>query len=109
MAGVTVWIEAARPRTLPAAATPVIVGGAIAAAQDQLLWAPTVLALVCALLLQIGANFANDVFDHEKGADQGDRLGPRRAVQAGLVSPRAMKVATTVVLGGALAAGIATL
>ncbi len=107
MAAVKVWIEAARPRTLPAAAAPVIVGAAVAFAHGRVAAAPTLLALACALLLQIGANFANDVFDHEKGADQGDRLGPRRAVQAGLVSAQAMKWATAGVLAGALGIGVA--
>lgn len=106
MGGLKTWLEATRPRTLPAAATPVVVGAAIAYAGGSLDGLRTSLALGCALLLQIGANLANDVFDHEKGADTEERLGPRRAVQAGLISPRAMKVATAVVLGVALVIGV---
>lgn len=106
MAKFGAWLLAARLRTLPAAATPVLVGAAIAWASGGLNPGVTVAALVCALLLQVGANFANDVFDHEKGADTADRLGPTRAVQAGLVTPRAMKIATGLVLAAALAIGI---
>lgn len=106
MAGLRIWLEAVRPRTLPAAATPVLVGAAIAEANGGLQPVPTLLVLCCALLLQIGANLANDVFDHEKGADTAERVGPRRAVQAGLISARSMKIATAVVLGLALALGV---
>jgi 1,4-dihydroxy-2-naphthoate octaprenyltransferase len=106
MAAVRVWIEAARPRTLPAAATPVIVGAAIAIAHGRLVSTPTLLALACALLLQIGANFANDVFDHEKGADTEARLGPTRAAASGLLTPRALYVGMIVSFGLALAVGV---
>src|SRR5690606_183187 len=62
-------------------------------------------ALVGALLIQIGSNLANDVFDYEKGADTGARLGPLRVVQAGLLSPRAVRLGMLVVFGGALMVG----
>jgi 1,4-dihydroxy-2-naphthoate octaprenyltransferase len=88
------WIMAIRPATLPAAVTPVLVGTAAAFAVGQARWGPALAALLGALLLQIGANLANDLFDFEKGADTEHRLGPTRVVQAGLLSPQAVRGAT---------------
>ncbi|HET7504424.1 MAG TPA: 1,4-dihydroxy-2-naphthoate polyprenyltransferase [Kofleriaceae bacterium] len=85
------WIAAARLRTLPAAVVPVVVGTACAAATGGAAPGPALAALGGALAIQIGTNFANDVFDAEKGADGPDRVGPLRAVSAGLISARAMK------------------
>lgn len=85
------WIAAARLRTLPAAVVPVVVGTAVAYATRAIAWGPALAALGGALAIQIGTNFANDVFDAEKGADGPDRLGPLRAVSAGLISAAAMK------------------
>ena len=99
------WILASRPKTLSAAAVPVLVGTACAASRGPVKWGPAVASLLGALLLQIGANFANDVFDYEKGADTAERLGPTRAVQAGLLSARAMRVGMVVVFGLALGIG----
>lgn len=92
------WWIAARPRTLPAAATPIVVGTALAVSSGR--WDPLVLAacLAVSLLLQIGANFANDVFDYLKGADTA-RRGPVRATQSGLLSPRAMLASTAAIFG----------
>jgi 1,4-dihydroxy-2-naphthoate octaprenyltransferase len=101
-----VWWLAARPKTLPAAATPVLVGSACAHAAGGLALLPALAALAGALLLQIAANFANDVFDYEKGADTSARVGPLRAVQSGWVSPRAMRRALGIVLGAALLIGV---
>ena len=98
-------VECGPPKTLPAAATPVLVGSACAYVERGFAPAPALAALLGALLLQIAANFANDVFDFEKGADTGARLGPTRAVQAGWVSPRAMRWALLLVLGMALGVG----
>lgn len=94
-----VWVLAARPKTLWAALSPVLVG--IAFAQDRgLFHFPSATgALLGALLIQIGTNYANDYFDFQKGADTGDRLGPLRATQAGLVTPPAMLRATIVTFG----------
>src|SRR3954469_19031413 len=100
------WVLASRPKTLSAAAVPVLVGTACASARGQVKWGPALAALAGALLLQIGANFANDVFDFEKGADTAERLGPTRAVQAGLISARGMRRGMVVVFGLALALGI---
>ncbi len=88
------WVLAARPKTLPAAAIPVLVGTAVAFSQGALAMGPALAALLGAALIQIGTNFANDYFDAKSGADNEDRLGPTRAVQAGLLSPGAVKVAT---------------
>jgi 1,4-dihydroxy-2-naphthoate polyprenyltransferase len=85
------WIAAARLRTLPAAAVPVAVGTACAHATGAIAWGPALAALGGSLAIQIGTNFANDVFDAEKGADGPDRVGPLRAVSAGLITASAMK------------------
>lgn len=86
------WWLAARPRTLPVAIAPVITGTAIAhLAQRHLDVTSIVVALLGAILLQIGANLANDVYDYEKGTDDAARIGPPRAAQAGLLTPSALK------------------
>jgi 1,4-dihydroxy-2-naphthoate polyprenyltransferase len=82
-----IWLLAARPRTLPAAAAPVIVGSAVAFQAGQFQPGPALAALLAALLLQIGANIANDYFDFFKGADTAARLGPLRVTAAGLLPP----------------------
>lgn len=99
------WLLAARPKTLSAASVPVLVGSACAFALGGFRLGPALAALAGALLLQIGANFANDVYDYEKGADTAERLGPTRAVQAGLISPRAMKRGMYLVFAVSLAIG----
>ena len=101
-----VWIQAARPKTLWAAVTPVLVGTALAWHDDVFHPLAAVAALVGAIALQIGANFANDLYDFERGADTEERLGPLRVTQAGLVSPRGMRVALVFVMGLALAVGV---
>jgi len=100
------WLLAARPRTLPAAFAPVILGSALAAHAHAFQIAPTLLCAVFALLAQIAANFANDYFDFRRGADAPGRLGPTRAVAAGLISPRAMLGATFLALALAACAGL---
>jgi 1,4-dihydroxy-2-naphthoate polyprenyltransferase len=76
---------------LPASATPVIVATAVAYADNTLALIPASVALVCALLLQIGANLANDYFDFVKGADSAGRIGPMRVTQSGLIAPTAVR------------------
>ncbi|MDQ2828581.1 MAG: 1,4-dihydroxy-2-naphthoate polyprenyltransferase [Chloroflexota bacterium] len=98
-----VWFMAARPATLPAAVAPVLVGTAVAWRASHFRMAPFLAALVAAVLIQVGANFANDLFDFRKGADTAARLGPTRVTQSGMVSPRGVAYAT------ALAFGLATL
>jgi 1,4-dihydroxy-2-naphthoate octaprenyltransferase len=99
------WLLAARPRTLPVAFAPVFVGAAIAYSMGAVRWVPLSVALAAALLIQIGTNFANDVFDFQRGADEGDRLGPVRAAQAGLLTPAALKRGMIVAFALATAAG----
>ena len=103
-----VWIEASRPKTLPAAIVPVAVGTAVAAAEGVALSPLRAgLALLVALALQVAVNFANDLFDGLAGIDTEARVGPRRVVAAGLVTPPAMKRALVVALGVAGVAGLA--
>ena len=97
------WLLAARPQTLTAALVPVAVGTACAAAAGAARPGPALAALAGAVLIQIGTNFANDVFDFEKGADTHERLGPARAVQRGLLRPS--QVRRGMWLAFALAAG----
>ena len=98
-----VWIEAARPRTLPASVVPVVVG---TATTDRIVADRFGAALIVSMALQVAVNFANDYFDATKGVDTEYRIGPRRATSSGLVSPRAMKVAIVVALMFAAAAGL---
>lgn len=86
-----IWWPALRPRTLPAAAAPVVMGAAIAYGDGLFHLPAAVAALAGALLIQIGTNFANDYFDFVKGADTETRLGPERATATGLVTPAVMK------------------
>jgi 1,4-dihydroxy-2-naphthoate octaprenyltransferase len=81
------WLLAARPKTLPAAAAPVIMGSAVAYYSGEFHAGAALAALMVALWLQIGANIANDYFDFRWGADAGRRLGPTRVTQSGLLSP----------------------
>jgi 1,4-dihydroxy-2-naphthoate octaprenyltransferase len=85
------WVLACRPATLTAALAPVLVGTAAAYAAGAARLGPALAALAGALLIQIGTNLANDVFDFEKGADTAARLGPVRATQAGLLTPAAVR------------------
>lgn len=93
MSSLAILLRAARPQTLPAGLVPVIVGTAVAHRLAHADLGIATLALASALFIQIGANYANDVFDAEKGADGPDRVGPVRAVAAGLVSPSTMRAA----------------
>ena len=90
------WLLASRPKTLPAAIAPVFVGTALAWDVGGFRWDPALICLLFALLIQIGTNFANDYFDFKKGADTQDRIGPTRAVAAGLVKPETMKRVTAI-------------
>ncbi|HVO30910.1 MAG TPA: 1,4-dihydroxy-2-naphthoate polyprenyltransferase [bacterium] len=100
------WLLAARVKTLPAAAAPVLVGSAVAHASGGFRAAPAFAALAGALLIQIGTNFANDVFDFEKGADTEARVGPVRAAQAGLLTPAAMRAGMVAAFLLATACGV---
>ena len=84
------WLLAARPKTLTGAITPVIVATALAFSDGQLNWVPALACLLFAALMQIAANFINDLYDFKKGSDREDRLGPERACSQGWISPQAM-------------------
>lgn len=100
------FLLASRPATLSAAAVPVLVGSACASAAGGFALGPALAALLGACALQVGANFANDVFDYEKGADNEERLGPVRAAQAGLLTPRELRAAMAAAFGIATLAGL---
>ncbi len=92
------WLMAARPRTLPAAAAPVLVAMALAWRDGVFHPGAALACLLISLLMQIGANFANDLFDHERGTDTPDRLGPTRVTASGLISTRQMYIGTAAIL-----------
>jgi 1,4-dihydroxy-2-naphthoate octaprenyltransferase len=96
---------AARPRTLPAAVAPVLVGTCLAATEGTFKVLTFLAALVGALFIQIGTNLSNDYSDARRGADTEDRLGPVRVTAGGLVPPRQVLVATWVAFGVAVLAG----
>src|SRR5947209_6462511 len=104
-----VWLLAARPATLPASIVPVIVGTAAGTApfgRYEIHEWTLLAALLVSLLIQIGTNFANDVFDFRRGADTADRLGPLRVTQAGLIAPGQVLVATYIIFGLAALIGL---
>ena len=101
-----IWVAAARPRTLPAALAPVLVGSALAWHDGEFDARAAGLCLAFALLVQIGTNFANDYFDFVKGADTAARVGPQRAVAAGLISPAVMRRAMLVTFTAAFFSGL---
>ncbi len=85
------WILAARPKTLAAAATPVLLGCALAYTAGTFQWTPAILCFLFAFSMQIDANFINDYYDYLKGSDREDRLGPERACAQGWITLSAMK------------------
>ncbi len=100
------WVQAARPRTLPAAVVPVLVGSVAAYYDGAFDWRAFGLALIGALAIQVAANFANDASDAARGADPGDRIGPARMVASGVISARQMWVAAWAAIGVAGVCGI---
>ena len=102
---IKVWLLASRPKTLPAAIAPIFVGTAVAVRGDKLNIFAAFVALVCSILIQIGTNFVNDLYDYLKGTDDENRVGPKRALAEGWISPTQMKQAiyltfgTTFILG----------
>ena len=81
------WIIAFRPRTLPAAVAPVVIGTAMAIGHGVQDYTMALVAMFAAITIQIGTNLANDYFDFIKGADTPERIGPTRVTQAGLIAP----------------------
>ena len=100
-----IWLMAARPRTLPAAIAPVLVGTALAGAESEFRPLAFCAALVGSIFIQIGTNLSNDYSDARRGADTEERLGPVRVTAGGLVPPRKVLVATWLAFGIAVAAG----
>ena len=103
------WFLAARPKTLTAALIPVATATALAHAEGVARWEPALLCFLFAALMQVAANFINDLFDYLKGSDREDRLGPERAVAQGWISPRAMRFGIAFTLMLACGAGSALL
>jgi 1,4-dihydroxy-2-naphthoate polyprenyltransferase len=103
-----IWLMAARPRTLPAAIAPVLVGTAAAVQWVGHLprWGAFVAALIGSIFIQIGTNLANDYSDAKRGADTADRLGPVRVTSSGLVTPQRVMRATWIAFAVAVACGI---
>ncbi|MGZ4479678.1 MAG: 1,4-dihydroxy-2-naphthoate polyprenyltransferase [Nocardioidaceae bacterium] len=99
------WIAGARPRTFPAAVSPVLAGTGVAVYEDGFVWWKALLALVVALALQVGVNYANDYSDGIRGTDQ-DRVGPLRLVGSGAASPRSVKLAAFASFGVACLVGL---
>jgi 1,4-dihydroxy-2-naphthoate octaprenyltransferase len=100
------WVLAARPKTLPAAAAPVLVGSALAWRLGGFRLLPALAALVGALLIQVATNLANDYFDFLKGADTDHRVGPTRVTQSGLLSPASVRNGMVVALLAAFLVGV---
>jgi 1,4-dihydroxy-2-naphthoate octaprenyltransferase len=103
---VRIWLMAARPRTLPAAVAPVLVGTSLAGFLNVFHPLRFVAALLGAIFIQVGTNLSNDYSDARRGADAEDRLGPVRVTAGGLVPPRQVLVATYVTFGLAVLAGV---
>jgi 1,4-dihydroxy-2-naphthoate polyprenyltransferase len=99
------WLEGARPRTLPAAVAPVLAGTGVAAYLGEAVWWKAALAMVVALALQVGVNYANDYSDGIRGTDA-DRVGPLRLVGSGAATPGAVKAAAFAAFGVAVVAGL---
>ena len=93
------WILASRPKTLLAAVVPVMVGSALAISMKKFFLPYSIIALLCSMLIQIGTNFTNDLYDYLKGSDTIQRKGPRRVLASGLISVKEMKLAIILVFG----------
>ncbi|MGI8993836.1 MAG: 1,4-dihydroxy-2-naphthoate polyprenyltransferase [Nocardioidaceae bacterium] len=105
MATTAQWVDGARPRTFPAAVSPVLAGTGVAVHSDSLVWWKALLALVVALALQVAVNYANDYSDGVRGADE-DRVGPMRLVGSGAALPSHVKKAAYAAFGVAAVAGV---
>ena len=100
------WIHAARPKTITAASTPVIIGASLSYLHDSFNLLVSLIALFCATLIQIGTNFANDYYDYKKGSDRDDRIGFKRMTAAGLIVPNTMKWAAYITMLFAFLTGL---
>jgi 1,4-dihydroxy-2-naphthoate polyprenyltransferase len=100
------WVIASRPRTLPAAVVPILVGSAAASSDNKFILLYASIALICSLLIQIGTNFTNDLYDYLNGADNEKRKGPLRVMVNGLISVTEMKTGITIVFLSAFGLGL---
>lgn len=100
------WLLASRPKTLLASFVPVMVGTALAINVGKFNWLFSFFALVCSLLIQIGTNFTNDLYDYLKGADISSRKGPVRVLSAGLISVKEMKTGIVITFLSAFILGL---
>jgi len=100
------WLLASRPRTLLAAVVPVMVGSSLAISQNKFTLILSLIALLCSILIQVGTNFTNDLYDYLKGTDKEDRVGPRRVLVSGLISTSEMKFGIITVFGLAFLLGL---
>ena len=100
------WLLASRPKTLPASFVPVMVGSALAISQGKFFLLYSIAALICSVLIQIGTNFTNDLYDYLKGADNEKRKGPMRVLVSGLISVKEMKIGISLVFGLAFLLGL---
>ena len=100
------WAIAIRPKTLPAAVAPVLVGTALAWTDGVFSPFPALAALTCALLIQVGTNLANDYFDYVKGADDEGRKGPLRVAQSGLIALPDLRLGIGITFGAASLIGL---
>lgn len=100
------WILASRPKTLPAALVPVLVGSSLAIHKGNFFLLYSLIALLCSVLIQIGTNFTNDLYDHLKGADTKERKGPIRVLATGLISVAEMKLGIFIVFFTAFVLGL---
>ncbi len=103
------WFSIIRPRTLPASVAGVVAGSVYAWSQGCFVWFPALAALIFAVSAQIASNLANDYFDFLKGADGEGRVGPKRSLATGEVSPKSMVAATAVALVIAALSGLSLL
>ncbi len=103
---VRAWVLASRPKTLPVAIAPVLVGSAMAWDDGSFNFGVALITVACALLITIGTNFCNDYADFVGGVDTKDRKGPTRVTQAGLIAPHRVKVATIVIFSLTTALGM---
>src|SRR5882672_362425 len=101
-----IWISSARVPTLTASFVPVAVGTALAARDGALRVGPALAALAGAIFIQIGTNLVNDLGDHRRGADTANRIGPKRALQMGWLTPSEVRAASVICFGLAIAAGL---
>jgi 1,4-dihydroxy-2-naphthoate octaprenyltransferase len=100
------WLLAIRPKTLPAGAVPVILASALALADGVFRPLPALVALVCALGIQVATNFINEIYDFRKGADTAERLGPTRTVAAGIISEGTMIRASVLLMASVFLLGL---